>query len=67
LIIIFHSAVVSIALAVLNAIVLRYLTKRKERMREKILEPYVTDKNPEGGLRAWVELGDRHPDFHYVI
>ncbi|KAF8200246.1 major facilitator superfamily domain-containing protein [Pholiota molesta] len=60
-------AVVSIALAVLNAIVLRYLTKRKERLREKILAPYVTDKNPEGGLRAWVELGDRHPDFHYVI
>lgn len=61
------SAVVSIFLAALNAVVLRYLNKRKERLRDEILAPYVTDKHPEGGLRAWVELGDRHPDFRYVI
>ncbi|KAF9477431.1 MFS general substrate transporter [Pholiota conissans] len=60
-------ATISILLAILNAATLYYMTKRKERLREKILAPYATDKDPEGELRAWAELGDRHPDFHYVI
>jgi hypothetical protein len=43
------------------------MTKRKQRNRTEILAPYVTEKEPDGGIRAWVELGDRHPDFKYVI
>jgi len=61
------SSVLSIVLAILNALVLRYMTKRKQRNRTEILAPYATEKEPDGGVRAWVELGDRHPDFKYVI
>ncbi|KAF8963255.1 MFS general substrate transporter [Flammula alnicola] len=60
-------SLVSILLAILNALVLNYLSKRKQRSRKQILAPYATEEEPEGGVRAWVELGDRHPDFHYVI
>ena len=28
------------------------------------VEKEITD---DGGLNAWVELGDRHPDFVYTI
>ncbi|KIM42076.1 hypothetical protein M413DRAFT_410689 [Hebeloma cylindrosporum] len=60
-------SVLSIVLAILNAFVLSYMTKRKQRKRSEILAPYVTEKEPDGGVRAWVELGDRHPDFKFVI
>ncbi|KDR77102.1 hypothetical protein GALMADRAFT_428725 [Galerina marginata CBS 339.88] len=56
-----------IALTIVNALMLIYLNKRKKKTRTEALAPYVTEKEPEGGLNAWVELGDRHPDFRYVL
>lgn len=53
-------------LTVINAGMLHYANKRKERNREEILAPYAADEK-DGGTRAWVELGDRHPDFRYVL
>ena len=33
--------------------------------REELLEKY--NKDEDGGLRAWMELGDEHPDFRYTL
>jgi len=50
-----------------NAILLAHMNKLKQRHRNKILAPYVDTKNPDGGARAWIELGDKHPDFRYTL
>ncbi|KAH9474603.1 putative transporter C11D3.18C [Psilocybe cubensis] len=55
------------ALTLLNALILIRSNKQKKLRRAEILAPYVTEKEPDGGLRAWVELGDEHPDFRYVL
>ncbi|KAI7943054.1 hypothetical protein MJO29_012898 [Puccinia striiformis f. sp. tritici] len=55
----------------LNYIWLRYANHYKNTHRSRILEPYDPDNNgihpgsPQD-LRAWAELGDKHPDFKYV-
>jgi hypothetical protein len=54
-----------IALAFLNVAVLYYKNRRKEKLRTELLAPYADEKESDGGLRAWVELGDKHPDFVY--
>lgn len=47
--------------------------KKRPEERTKLLEKYITvDKEGEiidkdGGLKAWIELGDRHPDFMYTL
>ncbi|KDR72761.1 hypothetical protein GALMADRAFT_126423 [Galerina marginata CBS 339.88] len=56
-----------IVLAGINALLLSWKNKQKEHSRAEILGPFSTEKEPDGGVRAWVELGDRHPDFRYVI
>jgi hypothetical protein len=43
------------------------MNKSKQRRRNEILAPYVDEKNPDGGVTAWMELGDKHPDFRYAI
>ena len=43
------------------------MNKQKEIYREKILSEFASEKEPDGGVRAWVELDDRHPDFRYVV
>jgi len=53
--------------AVSCAILLTHMNASKQRRRNEILAPYVDDKNPDGGVRAWMELGDKHPDFRYTI
>lgn len=56
--------------AVLNVFYIRWAQRRKEQRRNALLAPYTTDASGmmEGsGDRAWVELGDRHPDFKYAI
>ncbi|KDR78098.1 hypothetical protein GALMADRAFT_119009 [Galerina marginata CBS 339.88] len=58
---------IMIALTIVNALMLTYLNKKKQRTRQEILAPYVTEKEPDGGVAAWVDLGDRHPDFRYAI
>ncbi|PPQ82706.1 hypothetical protein CVT25_009403 [Psilocybe cyanescens] len=56
-----------IVLTIVNALMLTRLNRQKKTRRAQILAPYATEEEPEGGLRAWVALGDRHPDFKYVI
>lgn len=50
-----------------NALLLNHMNKTKQRRRNEILAPYVDSKNPDGGVKAWMELGDRHPDFRYKL
>jgi len=64
---IFYSTISMISLAIINAIMLTYANKRKKEKRAEILAPFSTEKEPDGGVAAWIELGDRHPDFRYVI
>ncbi len=53
----------------LNAVYLTRMNARKQKDRAKILAPYMegSDVKGDGGMRAWMELGDRHPDFRYTI
>jgi len=55
-----------ISLVIINAIMLSFANKQKKEKRTEILAPFIAE-GPDGGLDAWRELGDRHPDFHYVI
>ena len=46
--------------------------KKRPGVRTKLLKKYATDNkeitdDSDGGLSAWVELGDRHPDFVYTL
>lgn len=59
------SALLVVLLPALNVAVLRYKNQQKRKHRAEILAPYVSEKEPDGGLRAWMELGDKHPDFVY--
>jgi hypothetical protein len=52
----------------------RNKVKKRPEERAKLLEKYiVSDKqggggdDDDGGSDAWVELGDRHPDFVYTL
>ncbi|KAF8817606.1 MFS general substrate transporter [Phlegmacium glaucopus] len=56
--------------ALINMAYLSWRNKVKKRpgVREKLLEKYVeAGKEGDGGLSAWLELGDRHPDFVYTL
>ncbi len=61
------SALLLIVLSALNVVILHYKNQRKRRLRDQILAPYVSEKESDGGLRAYVELGDKHPDFTYTF
>lgn len=44
--------------------------KKRPGVRSKLLDQYeASDKegNTDGRLRAWIRLGDRHPDFAYTL
>lgn len=44
--------------------------KKRPEERARLLEKYTAgDKEggSDGGLRAWMELGDQHPDFVYTL
>jgi hypothetical protein len=43
--------------------------KKRPEERAKLLDKYkgTNDDDEEGGLDAWMELGDRHPDFVYTL
>jgi len=53
--------------ALLNVAYLSWKNKSKNRIgrREELLEKYNEDE--DGDLRAWMELGDEHPDFRYTL
>jgi len=63
----------SILLVVFSLINMAYLSwrnkvKKRPEVRAKLLEKYVvSEKQNDGGLEAWTELGDRHPDFVYTL
>jgi MFS family permease len=54
-------------LAIINALILARKNKIKKEKRLELLAPYSTEGEPDGGLRAWMELGDKHPDFKYTL
>ena len=53
----------------------RNKVKKRPGVRTKLLQKYAalaaankeTDDGGDGGLSAWIELGDRHPDFVYTL
>ena len=49
----------------------RNKVKKRPGVRTKLLQKYVMDEkeidDDNGGLTAWIELGDRHPDFVYTL
>ena len=48
----------------------RNRVKKRPGVRAKLLQKYVTAEKEiadDGGLSAWIELGDRHPDFVYTL
>ena len=49
----------------------RNKVKKRPGVRAKLLQKYVSAEkgiaDDDGGLSAWIELGDRHPDFVYTI
>jgi MFS family permease len=46
----------------------RNKVKKRPEERAKLLGKYKGDvDDDEGGLDAWMELGDRHPDFVYTL
>ncbi|KAF5373687.1 hypothetical protein D9758_000898 [Tetrapyrgos nigripes] len=58
-----------IILTAVNALVLSRANKKKKEKRDQLLAPYIDEKTGQtgdGGLQAWVDLGDKHPDFHYT-
>lgn len=54
-----------VAGALVNAAFLTRMNTKKRLNRDKLLAPYIDDK--DGGVRAWMELGDEHPDFVYTL
>lgn len=61
------SAALIAVFSVFIVLYLKWATREKQRKRDELLRPYVTEKEPNGGAAAWEELGDRHPDFKYAI
>jgi hypothetical protein len=49
----------------------RHLSHSHERIKaaavQRMLAPYVDETNDDGEVGAWMELGDKHPDFRYTI
>ncbi|KAG2011273.1 high-affinity nicotinic acid transporter [Coprinopsis cinerea AmutBmut pab1-1] len=54
--------------AATNMLLLRWMDSRKARNRDKILAPFINESDSDGtGKEAWLELGDKHPDFKYTL
>ena len=55
--------------SLINMVYLSWRNKVKKRpgVRTKLLEKYAAADDSDGGLRAWIDLGDRHPDFVYTL
>lgn len=49
----------------------RNKVKKRPGERAKLLEKYmvanIQGEDDDGKSRAWIELGDRHPDFVYTL
>ncbi|PPR06287.1 hypothetical protein CVT24_001093 [Panaeolus cyanescens] len=55
--------------AIINMIYLNRQNQLKIKRREELLAPYADDNEKAGydQKKAWIELGDRHPDFKYIL
>jgi hypothetical protein len=61
------SSIITVLGSLGNAILLTRMNASKQRQRNEILAPFVDKNNSDGGVKAWMELGDKHPDFRYTI
>ena len=66
------SSILAVVGALVNVAYLSWRNRVKKRpeVRARLLEKYVAaskESCDDGGLSAWIELGDRHPDFVYTI
>ena len=61
------SCICTVFCSLMNIAYLSWKNKLKARTgrRELLLEKYNQDEDPS--LRAWMELGDEHPDFRYTL
>ena len=69
-----NSSILVVVGCLVNMAYLSWRNKVKKRPEEraKLLDKYNlkgndNDDDDKGGLDAWVELGDRHPDFVYTL
>ncbi|CAL1707479.1 unnamed protein product [Somion occarium] len=60
-------SVIVIVGAAINAKYLSRENDRKTQRRAELLAPYTNDEHSDGGEKAWLDLGDRHPDFRYSL
>ncbi|KAH8818696.1 MFS general substrate transporter [Flagelloscypha sp. PMI_526] len=62
-----------VVISTLNAWILHGKNKKKESEREELLKPFRDQKNHDvesvdsRDIDAWIELGDKHPDFRYSL
>ena len=66
------SSIIVVVGSLINMAYLSWRNKVKKRpgVRAKLLQKYVSVEKgiaADGGSRAWIELGDLHPDFVYTI
>ena len=67
------SSILCLVLSLVNVAYLSLRNKVKKRPEERaeLLEKYIALGNKQaeedGKSRAWIELGDRHPDFVYTL
>ena len=65
------SCILVVVCALTNMTYLSWRNKVKKRpgVRVKLLEKYAVDekRGEDGKLSAWIELGDKHPDFVYTL
>lgn len=59
--------IIPLALAIVNALILSRANKIKKQKRDQLLAPYSSSGQADGGLQAWMDLGDKHPDFKYAL
>ncbi|THU80545.1 MFS general substrate transporter [Dendrothele bispora CBS 962.96] len=62
-------AILVMVVSAINSLILSRANRLKREKRFKILAPYLERGVGEsgGGMKAWTELGDRHPDYVYTI
>ncbi|THV07792.1 MFS general substrate transporter [Dendrothele bispora CBS 962.96] len=61
-------AISVLVLTAINSLMLARANKSKKQKRDELLAPYVDEKTGQiDEMRAWADLGDKHPDFVYTI
>uniref|UniRef100_A0A8H7Y4K6 Major facilitator superfamily (MFS) profile domain-containing protein n=2 Tax=Psilocybe cubensis TaxID=181762 RepID=A0A8H7Y4K6_PSICU len=60
-------SVLIVVFCLINMLYLNWRNQQKKKQRTALLAPYADEKRSDGGERAWIELGDQHPDFIYTL